>query len=87
MAEEEEVKSFTYLGSIVTIDVEALEDVHIHIKKPNGAFMELYTVWRNKIVRTNLELINTNVKSVLLYGCKTWKITKLVTNSFQMFVN
>lgn len=87
MAEEEEVKSFTYLGSIVTIDVEALEDVHIHIKKPNGAFMELYPVWRNKIVRTNLELINTNVKSVLLYGCETWKITKLVSNSFQMFVN
>jgi len=54
MVEEEEVKSFTYLGSIVTIDVEALEDVHIHITKPSGAFMELYPVWRNKIVRTNL---------------------------------
>lgn len=55
--EEEEVKSFTYLGRIVTIDVGALEDVHSHIKKANGAFMELYPVWRNKIVRTNSCLI------------------------------
>jgi hypothetical protein len=34
--EEEEVKSLTYLGSIVTINVEALEDVHSHIKKAVG---------------------------------------------------
>jgi hypothetical protein len=57
------------------------------VKKANGAFMELYPVWRNKIVRTNLQLFNTNVKSVLLYGCETWKITKLVSTSLQMFVN
>ena len=50
--EEEEVKSFPYLGSRVTIDVGALEDVHSHIKKANGAFMELYPVWRNKIELT-----------------------------------
>lgn len=53
-----EVKEpFTYLGSIVSIDVGALEDVHSHIKKASGAFMELYTVWRNKIVRTSSSLI------------------------------
>jgi hypothetical protein len=50
--QEEEVKSFTYLGSIVTIDVGALEDVHSHIKKANGDFVELYPVWRIKIELT-----------------------------------
>jgi hypothetical protein len=49
--------------------------------------MELYPVWRNKIVKTNLQLFNTNVKFVLLYGCETWKIAKFVSNSLQMFVN
>jgi hypothetical protein len=36
MVEAEQVKSFTYLGSIVTIDGGALENVHSHIKKENG---------------------------------------------------
>jgi len=34
--EEEEVKSFMYLGSIVTINVGALEDAHSHTKKAVG---------------------------------------------------
>ena len=32
------IKSFPYLGSIVTVDGGALKDVHTHIKKANGAF-------------------------------------------------
>jgi hypothetical protein len=48
MVEMEQVKHFTYLGSIVTIDGGALEDVHSHIKNANGAFVQLDPVWRNK---------------------------------------
>ena len=40
-------KSFPYLGSLVIIDGGALDDVHTHIKKPNGAFVKLYPVWRD----------------------------------------
>lgn len=43
-SEVEQVKSCTYLGSILTVDGGALEDVHNRIKKANGAFMQLYTV-------------------------------------------
>ena len=35
---EEHFKFFPYLGSIVIIDGGALEDVHTHMKKANGAF-------------------------------------------------
>jgi hypothetical protein len=45
--EVDQVKSFTYIGSTVTTLGGALEDVHSHIKKANGAFVQLYSVWRN----------------------------------------
>ena len=45
-----EVKHFNlpYIGCLVIIDGGALEDIHTHIKKVNGAFVKLYPVWRNK---------------------------------------
>jgi hypothetical protein len=30
---------------------------------------------------------NTNVKSVLLYGCETWKLTKTIIHQLQVLVN
>jgi hypothetical protein len=59
--EVEQVKSFTYFGSIVTIDGRALEDVHSHIKKASGEFIQFYPVWMNKkiLIRTKIQLFNT----------------------------
>jgi hypothetical protein len=87
--EEEEDKSFTHLGSTVTTDGGTIQGVYSCIKKANGAFVELYSVWRNKniFVRTKILLLNTNVKSVLLHRYETWQITKWISNSLQVFVN
>ena len=38
-------------------------------------------------VRTKIRLFNTNVKSVLLYGCETWKVLRRISDSLQVFVN
>uniref|UniRef100_A0A0B7BQN6 Uncharacterized protein n=1 Tax=Arion vulgaris TaxID=1028688 RepID=A0A0B7BQN6_9EUPU len=35
----------------------------------------------------NLRIFSTIVKSVLLYGSETWRVTKLNTNKIQTFVN
>ena len=43
---EEHFKFFPYLGSIVIIDGGDLRDVHTHTTKANGAFVQLYPVWR-----------------------------------------
>jgi hypothetical protein len=40
-----------------------------------------------KYLRTKIWLFNTNVKSILLYRCETWKITEWISNSLQAFVN
>jgi hypothetical protein len=71
----EGVDSFTYLGSVVAKDGGAAQDVSQRIRKANGAFVELYPVWKNSRIstRTKLHIFRSNVKSVLLYGSETGK--------------
>ena len=68
----EDVDSFVYLGSVVTNGGVA-QDVPQRIQKANGAFVQLYPVWRNSRIstRTKLHIFHSNVKSVLLYGFET----------------
>ena len=65
------------------------EDVASRIKKANGVFVQLNPVWRNhNISKTvKIRIFNTNVKSVLLYACETWKTTNQITRRLQIFVN
>jgi hypothetical protein len=87
--EVEEVKSFTYFGSVDAIDGGTLEGVHSHIKKANGALVQFYPIWKNKniLIRTNILLFNTDVKSVLLHMCEKWKRNRLMRKSLQVFIN
>jgi hypothetical protein len=58
-------------------------------KKANGVFVQLYPVWRNHNISKGVEIqiFNTNVKSVLLYDCETWKTTNQITRRLQIFIN
>jgi len=46
-------------------------------------------VWRNLDIskEVKMRIFNTNVKSILLYACKTWKTTNQMTRRLQIFVN
>jgi len=87
--EIEEFASFVYLGSVVLESGGTEEDVASRIKKANGVFVQLYPVWRNlhlsKEVKTRI--FNTNIKSLLLYVCETWKTTNQITRRLHIFVN
>jgi len=85
----EEVGSFVYLGSVVSESGGTEEDVASRIKKANGVFVQLYPVWRylNILKEVKIRIFNTNVKSVLLYACETWKTAKQITRRLQIFVN
>ena len=85
----EEVESFCYLGSIIDGKGGTEADVKARIGKARAAFTQLGKVWRaTKISRkTKLRLFNSNVKSVLLYGCETWKATAGTLKKVQTFVN
>ncbi len=49
----------------------------------------LSKVWRATNIRTKtkIKIFNANVKSILLYGCESWSLTKKLENKLQVFVN
>nr|KAG5707903.1 hypothetical protein BaRGS_031634 [Batillaria attramentaria] len=84
-----EVESFVYLGSVVDGQGGTDRDVTARIGKARAAMVMLKNVWASKVVsiRTKLRIFNSNVKSVLLYGCETWRTTKTVQQKIQTFLN
>jgi len=80
---------FTYLGSMVSQDGGADDDIRSRINKARFAFTTLHAIWRSKTLslQNKIRIFNTNVKSVLLYGSETWRVTKTNTKKLQTFVN
>jgi hypothetical protein len=65
---------FLNLRTIVTKEGGSMEDVRTKISKVNEAFNQLQKVWKSSDIslRTKLRIFNSNMKSILLYGCETW---------------
>jgi hypothetical protein len=85
----EKVQQFTYLGSIVDAEGGAQADVNQRIGKAQQAFYSMKKIWKSNILslKHKLGICNNNVKSILLYGCETWKRNKNIVNKLQVFVN
>ena len=85
----EEVESFQYLGSIINKTGGTDEDIMARIGKARQVFAMLKPVWRTSSLsrKTKLRIFSSNVKSVLLYGAETWRITNNLLNKLQVFVN
>ena len=58
-------------------------------KSAQAAFTSLSKIWRTKDIslRTKLRIYNSNVKSVLLYGCETWNASQTCIKRIQVFIN
>ena len=84
-----EVDSVIYLGSAVDRQGGTDRDVTARIGKVRVAFVMLKNIWSSKEIRTRtkLRIFNSNVKSVLLYGCETWRTTKTMLQKIQTFFN
>ncbi|XP_068619928.1 uncharacterized protein [Battus philenor] len=85
----ERVHTFSYLGSVISKSGGTEEDTASRISKGKAAFARLRSVWQSwKLTRrVKLKIFRSNVKTVLLYGCETWKVTKDITRQLQVFVN
>ena len=85
----EEVDSFTYLGSIMDSQGGSEKDIICRIGKARTAFRMMSPIWRagNITLNTKMRLFNSNIKTILLYGCETWKTTKHLVNKIQVFTN
>ena len=87
--EIKEADSFTYLGSVVSKDGGTDEDIRNRINKARHAFNTLRPIWRatSLSLQNKIRIFGTNVKSVLLYGSETWRVTKTNMNKLQTFIN
>jgi hypothetical protein len=66
----EEVKAFTYMGSVVDKQGGTDANVRARFGKARAVFVQLKNIWSSKelSLKTKVRLFNTNVKSVVLYG-------------------
>ena len=87
--EIKEADSFTYLGSVVSKEGGTDEDIRNRINKARHAFNTLRPIWRatSLSLQNKIRIFGTNVKSVLLYGSETWRVTKTNTDKLQTFIN
>ncbi|GFS07345.1 hypothetical protein ElyMa_004728400 [Elysia marginata] len=85
----EEVVSFTYLGSIIYLKIGTDADIKTRIGRARSACTQLKRIWKagNISQKIKTRLYNSNVKSVLLYGCETWKATPGAIRKVQTFIN
>ena len=85
----EDVTFFTYLGSVINITGGTDEDVLARIPKAHSVFNTLASIWRSREITTTTKhrIFNSNVKSVLLYGSETWRMTEKTMSKLQTFIN
>ncbi|VDP45410.1 unnamed protein product [Schistosoma margrebowiei] len=85
----EDVKTFTYLGSIIDDQGGSDADVKARIVRARAAYSQLRNIWKSRQLSTNtkVRIFNTNVKTVLLYGAETWRTTKAIMQKIQVFIN
>ncbi|VDO84634.1 unnamed protein product [Schistosoma curassoni] len=84
-----DAKTFTYWGSIIGECGGSDADVKARIGKARAAYLQLNNIWNSKQLSTNtkVRIFNTNVKTVLLYGAKTWRTTKAIIRKIQVCIN
>jgi len=80
---------FVILGSIVAENGGTSREVGACIQTVRGPFSKLRKVWLSMSLRkdTKIRIFNACVKSVLLYGCETWLVTKEIQRKIQTFVS
>ncbi|VDO64231.1 unnamed protein product [Schistosoma curassoni] len=64
----EDVKTFTYLGTMIDEHSGSDADVKARIVKARAAYLQLKNIWNSKQLSTDtkVRIFNTNVKTVLL---------------------
>ena len=65
------------------------EDVKTRIGKARTGFLQLQTIWKSRELsqRTKIRIFDSNTKSVLFHGAKTWRITKATVAKVQTVIN
>ena len=74
----DKVPRFTYLGSYLTECNDTEYEMSVRIGKAATCATRLRNIWNNKTlsVYTKMQIYNSTVVPVLLYGAETWALTR-----------
>jgi hypothetical protein len=69
-------RRFTYLGSIITNDLEDRAEIHSRIEKENGILNSLNNLWRSKGLSVSMkkQFYIATVVNIVLWGCESLTI-------------
>uniref|UniRef100_A0A914UPB0 Reverse transcriptase domain-containing protein n=1 Tax=Plectus sambesii TaxID=2011161 RepID=A0A914UPB0_9BILA len=83
----EEVKQFTYLGSVMTGDGGSDEDVDARIGKAAAVFKRMRPMWSSASINEGIKirLFTTIIVPTALYGCETWRHTERIAKKLNVF--
>ena len=81
----EQLDLFKYLGQLITPDGKNEKEIRARIAMAKGRFEKMYKLFESKQLSTKLKLrlINCYVYSILLYGCETWTLTKVLCDKIE----
>ena len=87
--ELEDVEQFSYIGNVINKIGGTDGDIYARICKARQAFAMLKQVWKSNVLSENIKIwiLNTNVKSVLYYGCDTRKVKAGLQHQIKIFIN
>lgn len=85
----ENVSEFNYLGSVISNKGGCKNDIKRRIGRAQYTFNSMIKIWLTKelSLKTKIRLFNSNVKSILLYGCESWSMNKKERNEIQVLIN
>uniref|UniRef100_A0A914VWQ7 Reverse transcriptase domain-containing protein n=1 Tax=Plectus sambesii TaxID=2011161 RepID=A0A914VWQ7_9BILA len=83
----EEVKQFTYLGSVMTGDGGSDQDVDVRIGKAAAVFKRMRPIWSSASINEGIKirLFTTIVVLTALYGCEMWRHTERIAKKLNVF--
>ena len=74
----DDVENFVYLGARVSTSGGTEDDIKARLGEARAAYSKLGKNWKNSQLTSKnmIKIFKSNVILVLLYGCKTWRMTQ-----------
>ena len=81
------MENFVYLGGTIAEDGTCGEDIKTRVRKAGAAFQRLNNIWTSKNIskQTKMQLYQSLILSILLYGAETWTTKKDDENRLNVF--
>ena len=82
-----QVEDFVYLGGTIADNGSSTNDIKTRIRKAGAAFQRLNSIWTSKNINnhTKMQLYQTLILSILLYGAESWTMKKDDKNRLHVF--